>query len=214
MSNDATHGVLLAAGAGSRFRNADDEHGHKLLARLPALGKRPAETVIERSLSALIDAELGAITVVTGFLTERDLMAIASPSASPLRHADVDYRHNPRWADGQASSVQVGIDAADRRECDVAIVGLADQPGVRSSAWRSVATAGHAGARIAVATYGTQRGNPVALHRDVWALVASSGDEGARSLMRIRGDLVVPVSCQGQPDDIDTVEDLRTWQSN
>ncbi len=127
---------------------------------------------------------------------------------------DLTTVHNREWATGQMSSVRAGVKSADLDGADIVVIGLADQPGIESSAWRAVADAALAGARIAVATYEGRRAHPVALHRDVWNLLAAAGDEGARGLMRLRPDLVVEVPCTGSPKDIDTVEDLTRWQSN
>ncbi len=194
--------VLLAAGAGSRFTGP----GHKLLAELPSNTTRPAERVVDRALAAVAGAEVDDIIVVTGLLDAGQLGLDASQPFTTL--------HNPRWADGQMTSVQVGLTAASASGADAVVVGLADQPGITSQAWNDVAGRVGADAPIAVATYDGTRGNPVAMHRTMWHLLPRSGDAGARSLMRIRGDLVVEVSCQGQPQDIDTVEDLQQWQNN
>lgn len=200
--------VLLAAGGGSRFEG----HGHKLSGLLPATDRRPAETVAERSLANLLDAGFESICVVTGRLTADQLGVGRIAASTPSVHVEVV--HNPDWAHGQATSVSVGIDTARLAGATVAVIGLADQPGIDPTAWRAVANAAVEGAPIAVATYDGRRANPVALRHEVWAALPATGDEGARILMRLRPDLIVEVPCPGSPHDIDTAEDLRRWQSN
>jgi CTP:molybdopterin cytidylyltransferase MocA len=82
-------------------------------------------------------------------------------------------------------------------------------PGLTPSAWRTVAEA--EGGPIVVATYGDRRGHPVRLDATVWTLLPTSGDEGARSLISRRPELVTEVACEGKATDIDTREDLRRW---
>jgi nicotine blue oxidoreductase len=69
------------------------------------------------------------------------------------------------------------------------------------------------GAKIAVATYGGKRRNPVLFSREVWPLLEAelAGDEGARSVLKRHSELVVEVPCEGagDPTDVDTREDLR-----
>lgn len=117
---------------------------------------------------------------------------------------------NPDWASGQASSVLAGLQWAEGAGFDSVVVGLGDQPGVTSEAWRLVATA-EVAEPIVVATYDGQRGNPVRLHRSIWELLPVEGDEGARALTRRRPELVGAVPCPGTMVDIDTQEDLDRW---
>ena len=184
---DTTAAVVLAAGGGSRFRGS----GHKLLAELDG---RP---VVVHALDGVLDAGFDEVIVVTGAV---DLADLVPPGVTVV--------HNPQWADGLATSLQAGIDAARRAGHEAVVVGLGDQPGVGARAWRAVAASD---ASIAVATYDGRRRNPVRLHRTVWPLLPATGDEGARTLMQVRGDLVGEVPCEGEPADIDTLEDLDRW---
>ena len=201
-ADDVVTAIVLAVGAGSRFRDV----GHKLTAMLPATAERPAEPVAHRSVAAAVTAAVGPVIVVTGRLSTSEL---------GLDDTTVESVHNERWAAGQMTSVRTGLDIADRNASTIAVVGLADQPGIDPAAWRDVADAASIGPLpIAVATYDGRRGNPVALHRSVWGLLPDGGDEGARSLMRIHPELVREVPCTGSPTDIDTAEDLRRWQNS
>jgi molybdenum cofactor cytidylyltransferase len=181
--------VVLAAGAGTRFAG----EGHKLDARV---GDR---SVLARAVDTAIAAAIGPVVVVT---------AAQVTTALP---PSVVHVVNDRWAEGQMTSLRAGIAAARELGSAAVVVGLGDQPFVGVDAWRAVAATD---AAIAVATYDGRRGHPVRLAAETWDLLADDGDEGARTLMRLRPDLVTEVPCEGSSIDIDTVEDLRRWQKS
>ena len=193
----ATLLVLLAAGSGSRF----DGPGHKLRATLA-----DDTTVAGAAIARALASGVGDLVVVTGAVDLDDVVATATANAG---HA-VAVAHNPDWAEGQAGSLQVAVAEAERRRAAAIVVGLADQPFVDPEAWRRVAAAT---APIAVATYAGRRRNPVRLARTIWPLLPTSGDEGARTLLRVRPELVEEIPCPGSPADIDTLEDLASWQN-
>ncbi|HUR77894.1 MAG TPA: NTP transferase domain-containing protein [Acidimicrobiales bacterium] len=180
-------GVVLAAGAATRFGPT-----HKLLSDFR--GKPLVAWVIEAVLAAGLDE----VIVVTGAI---DLGELVPAGAYTLR--------NPRWAQGQATSLAAGVAAAAARAHEAVVVGLGDQPLIPTEAWRLVAACDER--PIAVATYAGQRRNPVRLAAAVWPLLPIDGDEGARTLIRSRTDLVAEVPCPGDPADIDTQKDLATW---
>jgi CTP:molybdopterin cytidylyltransferase MocA len=186
--------VVLAAGGGSRFDGAT----HKLWA--PLRGR----TVSAWALDAALSAGFRHVVVVTGATTPD----LGESSRHGARTTELHVVRNDRWAQGQATSVQSGVEAARALGAAAVVIGLADQPFVPSDAWAAVASST---APIAVATYDGRRGNPVRLAADVWDLLPSEGDEGARSLMRLRPELVEEVPCQGSAADIDTLEDLDRW---
>ncbi len=181
--------VVLAAGRGTRF-----SAGPKLLA--PFRG-RP---LVAWAIDAAGAAGLDAVVVVTGAVPLAAVLGDAPPG--------VAFVENPHWHEGQATSLRAGLDWCARGGFEAAVVGLGDQPLVPASAWRAVGRSGHA--PVVTATFGGVRRPPVRLDASAWALLSGWGDEGARELMRRRPDLVGEVACEGDPADVDTLDDLRT----
>ncbi len=177
--------VVLAAGAGTRFRAGS----HKLTTLWRG---RP---LVHWAVAAAVQAQVGPVVVVTG--------------AARLTLPDgVVVVHHDRWAEGQATSLARAVAVARAAGWGAVVVGLGDQPQVTPEAWRAVA---ECDAPVAVATYEGRRRNPVRLAREVWDDLSTDGDEGARTLMRVRPELVHEVPCTGDPADVDTSEDLARW---
>ncbi|MEJ7764194.1 MAG: NTP transferase domain-containing protein [Acidimicrobiales bacterium] len=173
--------VLAAGGAGFHERT------NKLLR---SLGGRP---LVAHAVGAAVASGLETF-VVTGAV---DLQGRVDQEAFLV--------HNPRWADGRASSLQAGIAAAAAAGHDAVVVGLGDQPLVGPHAWSALAACL---APMAVATYGGRLGHPVRLGAEVWPHLPSIGDPETRSDVWERPDLVVRVPCAGDPAEVHTVEDL------
>ena len=181
--------VVLAAGAGSRFGGGT----HKLLATFRG------RALIDWAVGHAWEAGLDETIVVEGAVHLGRLVPVGATLIT-----------NPRWQEGQATSLGAAVEHARDAGHEAVVVGLGDQPLVLPSAWRAVAAADD-GPPIVVATYEGRRGNPVRLAASCWPLLRFEGDEGARELMRRRPELVGQVACEGSPADVDTVEDLEQW---
>lgn len=184
--------LILAAGAGSRFH----AERHKLLSLLH--GRR----VIDHAVAAVRQA------IAEGAPIDRIIVVSGAATLDPLP-TDVQVVHNPNWADGQATSLAVGIAAAQALGADAVVVGLGDQPFIDPAAWHAVTSSQ---ATIAVATYsGSATRTPALIRREAWQHLPKTGDFGARHLISSRPELVEEVPCSGTPADIDTLEDLESW---
>lgn len=181
-----TLAVLLCAGGSARFAGEQSK-------LLTSFRGRP---LVSWAFEQAGNAGLEELIVVVGGV---DLSAVLGGAVT------VD---NPEWASGLASSLRAGIAEAARRGHDAVVVGLGDQALVPPSAWRAVAAST---SPIAVGTFDGRRSPPTRLADSVWELLPRSGDVGARELMRARPDLVAEVACDGDPLDIDTVEDWERW---
>jgi CTP:molybdopterin cytidylyltransferase MocA len=180
-------GALLAAGGGSRFAGPV----HKLRADAP--DGRP---LAAHAIAALVGSGVPLLAVVSGAEAIDDLIPDGVTAIA-----------NPDWARGQATSLAAAVRWAQAQGADALVIGLADQPGITSAAWRAIAAAD--ATPIAIATYDGKRGHPVRLGRDVWAKLPADGDAGARAVIAANPELVTEVPCDGDPADVDTVEDLE-----
>lgn len=184
--------VLLAAGSGSRFSG----NAHKLLTVISG------QTVFAWTLQNCLAAQFQQLIVVTGAVDLSAQIAEAKFAATNVTEA-----HNENWRSGMASSLQCALSEAQRHGASSVVVGLADQPAIKPSSWQRIA---NASAPLAVATYNGVRGNPVRIHAELWPLLPTSGDEGARSLFKSHKDLLEEVACDGSAQDLDTSSDIET----
>jgi len=178
-------GVLLAAGEGSRF------------GRPKALVELDGQTLAERGVKTLLAGGADPIFVVTG--------------AAAVEIDGVPTVYNQQWRTGMGSSLRAALRALPQ-DVDAVVVALADQPLVGAEAVARLITAYRAGATVAVAAYEGKPRNPVLLAREHWpeVIATATGDQGARTFLRTRPELVTRVECgdTGRPDDIDTPADL------
>ncbi|MDA8262469.1 MAG: nucleotidyltransferase family protein [Actinomycetota bacterium] len=179
--------ALLAAGLGTRFRGPE----HKLMA-----GFRGAP-LVSHALAAMRRSGIARRAVVAGAVELDGVLE------------DEVLLVNPDPARGLATSLAIARDWALSERARALVIGLGDQPLIPASAWSRLAKA--SGAPIMVATYQGKRRNPVRIAREAFDLLPESGDEGARALFSSFPTLVEEVECEGEPVDIDTVEELDEW---
>lgn len=166
-------------------------------------GRTLVTHVVERALAASVDA----VVVVTGaHASVVELELIAQP---------VYQVFNPRFAEGQGTSLAAGVRAMPA-ECEAAIVLLGDTPTVSSDTVSRVADAWRGSrAPAIIAGYGERRGHPVLFDRSQFRdLAALEGDEGGRSVLDRLGDrvIVVDIGIAKPPADVDTEADWVALQ--
>lgn len=120
---------------------------------------------------------------------------------------------NPDNAAGQATSLRLGVDAANRAGAEAVLICLADMPFVTRDHLQALVTRMGSGTANHVASIADQATPmpPAIFGRDHFpALLQSAGDRGARDLLRSAERLVVPARLLA---DCDTPEDFAAFSA-
>jgi molybdenum cofactor cytidylyltransferase len=180
-------GLILAAGAGSRFG------GFKQLARLDG---RP---MLEHSVRAMTTSPVGRVVVVLG--------AEADEVVSRVDLHGAESRICSRWAEGQSASLACGLEALT--DCEAVVITLGDQPRLSPDAIRRVIAARGNGAQAVRAIYRGDPGHPVLLEHELFERMRDvTGDHGARNLLLSVHVREVPCDDLGGGEDVDTPAEL------
>jgi molybdenum cofactor cytidylyltransferase len=185
-------GILLAAGRGRRF----DPLGvrNKLL---QPLGSGDSVVVASaRNLLSVFPRVIAAVPPQDGGVAD----ALRALGCEVALCEDADS--------GMAASLVAAI-IHSLPQADAWLVALGDMPYVAPATLRALLAAIEEGADIAAPVFEGRRGNPVAFGaRHLPALLALTGEHGARSLLRSAPVVEVAVNDPGILRDIDTPGDL------
>lgn len=163
MSTPAVAGLVLAAGAGTRFGEPK--------APVVINGRR----LVDHAVQCLRAAGCSPVIVVLG----------AWVGDVP----DAEIVVNAEWPEGMGSSLRAGLEALrPLTDIEAVVVTLVDLPGLTPAAVERVVSID---GDLVVATYAGERGHPVRFSRRHWDEVQSvaNGDEGARRFLGGRSDI-------------------------
>ena len=151
-------------------------------------GSPKQELTLPSVLAALAEAPVDEVVVVAG---AHDLVTDCS---KVVRCAE--------WARGPGASLRCGLRALGD-DVEATVVVLGDGPWLVPASVERVVRAWRESGGIVAASYGGERGHPVAIGRADWEAIP---DEGARSLPA----RLVPCDDLGSPGDVDFPADLAS----
>ena len=187
-------GILLAAGRAARFGGA------KLLAVVPG-GDVTGECVGAAAARHLLAAVPQIVAVVRP--DDPALAAtLGAAGARVVRCANAD--------DGMGASIACAVRATP--DAAAWIVALADMPWIKPSTIARVVAAVAEGVPVVAPFHAGERGHPIGFGRTCQtALLALTGDEGAKSVVAAHHDRVVRIDVDdpGILRDVDVPTDLR-----
>jgi len=194
--------VVLAAGKSSRMGRT------KALLPLGSSG----ETFLGRIIRVLREGGADAVVVVIG----GDAAAVRA--SVPRDDVHVSSVENPRYEEGQLSSLLVGLAAVEQRHDNVeaVMVTLVDLPLVSPATVRAVREAFlvNPGAPLVRPRRGERHGHPVIFNRSIFGeLRRSDPSKGAKPVVHAHAaeEVNVDVDDEGAFIDIDTPEDYERF---
>jgi len=174
-----TYGVVLAAGAGSRFGGPKAPFVYQ------------GERLVDRAVANLKAGGCDEVMVVLGAWV------------GEIPDADEIYV-NSSWDEGLATSVKMAIEQLIASPADRCCLTLVDLPGLTPAAIAKVLAAN---SELAQATFRDEPTHPVLLSRTHWLPLLQSleGDVGARNYLIEQGDNVAKIAIDdvAQGDDLD-----------
>jgi molybdenum cofactor cytidylyltransferase len=180
-------GLVLAAGAGSRFGGA------KQLAELDG------KPLLEHALTAV-----GAVPALERVVVVLGAHADQIRARVDMHGAEVAVCE--AWSEGQAASLRTGLAALD--DLHAVLITLGDQPGITPAAIEAI-LAHFDGTRPVRAIYDGAPGHPVILTPELIRQARElQGDAGARDLLEHAHVRKVEVAHLCRPADVDTPADL------
>jgi CTP:molybdopterin cytidylyltransferase MocA len=177
---DSTVGVVLAAGAGTRYG-------------MPKVLAAQGEW-LQAAVDALIGGGCDDVVVVLG--------AAVVDVPAPARAVTA-----PDWADGMSASLRSGLAAV--AGADRVVLHLVDTPDIGPDVVRRVlAAADHGLAGLVRTAFGGRPGHPVVIPAQYWPELLGSlhGDQGARQFLAAHAGEMVVVEC----GDLATGADIDT----
>jgi CTP:molybdopterin cytidylyltransferase MocA len=174
-----TAGIVLAAGAGTRFGEP----------KAPVV--IDGERLVDRAVRNLRSAGCDPVFVVLG--------------AWEGHVSDALVIVNHGWQEGMGSSLRIGLKwarATSESDDDDVIITLVDLPGLTPDA---VSRIKDADGDIVVATYNAERGHPVRIAKKYWQELIDTiaGDQGARDFLIDREVTLVEVGDIADGSDMD-----------
>lgn len=190
MNNTAI--IILAAGNSSRFGAT------KQLLQLNN------ETLLQHVIDEAIESGAEPIVVVTGAHADEVSKGIIK------QQAQVVFNH--KWEEGMASSIVAGAHAAITYNNGIEniIIAVCDQPFISSSLFKQLYQTHEETKHIVASAYADTIGTPVLFTQKYFdALLALTGDEGAKKILKANAEDVATVEFLQGAVDIDTQKDYE-----
>lgn len=184
--------VILAAGRSTRLGEPK---------QLLPLGGKP---LLAHTIANALATAPGEVIVVLGHRAESIRAVVERP--------DIRFVINPKFAEGQSTSVIAGLEAVHPASDGVMFL-LGDQPEVGyETIVKLIDAFKETSEPIVAPLYGGVMGNPVLFRRELFPeLLGVSGDEGARAVIRKDPTRVFRLTLRDGPPpaDVDTREDYE-----